>query len=194
MNLRRFGILGVALPALAGAIRSLPAADEIPASAELDKPVKDFVLKDVVEGKEHKLSAHKGKTVVVVFYNHTCGTCPSYDGRLKKLAEAYAKKNLVVIAIDAHSGNTAEAARESWEPKKFGFPLLKDEKGEVVKFFDASITPHCFVIDGKGVLRYHGAFDNSDNELSADKKFVINAVEAVIAGKAVAVKHEPPFG
>jgi peroxiredoxin len=185
--------------ALAAGLTALPAAvlaagEDPPATAECDKPVKDFTLKDVSEGKDHKLSAHKGRIVLVIFYNHTCGTCPSYDGRFKKFAAAYKDKGVSVIGIDAHANNTAEAARESWDPKQMGFPLLKDEKGDVVKFFDVSLTPTCFVIDGKGVLRYHGAFDNSDNELNVSRTFVKDAVEAIRAGKPVETKYADPFG
>jgi peroxiredoxin len=179
--------------ALVSALSTAPAQDP-PAVAEVDKPVRDFTLKDVSEGKEHKLSTHKGKVVVVIFYNHTCGTCPSYDGRLKKFHEAYKDKGVVMIGIDAHSMNSVEAAREQWDSKKPGFPLLKDEKGDVVTHFDPNVTPTCYVIDGKGVLRYSGAFDNSDAEVNVSKTFVKDAVEAVLGGKPVPAKFAEAFG
>ena len=44
----------------------------------------------------------------------------------------------------------ADAARN------FPFPILRDEGAKVADLFAAERTPEVFVIDAKGVIRYHG--------------------------------------
>ena len=66
------------------------------------------------------------------------------------------------------------------------YPILRDEGKLLVKALDAKATPHMYVFDQKGVLRYAGAFDDDPDPANVKEQFVKNAIEAVLAGKEVA--------
>jgi hypothetical protein len=48
--------------------------------------------------------------------------------------------------------------------------------------YGAKTTPHMFVIDAAGILRYRGAIDNDPNgKQAAPKNYVDSAVQALLA-------------
>ncbi|MCZ6493500.1 MAG: thioredoxin family protein, partial [Planctomycetota bacterium] len=69
--------------------------------------------------------------------------------------------------------------------------------GKVARLYDARRTPHMFVIDKEGILRYHGAID--DNRLAgkpADEvtNFVVNAVHQLAEEETVTPDYVKPYG
>ena len=124
------------------------------------KSAPEFSLLDQ-DGKSHSLSAYKGKTVVLEWTNPRCPfVVRHYDaGTMKRLAEAGAKDDVVWLAVNSsHFTNAAES--KAWAVK-YGhtFPTLHDADGKVGRAYGAKTTPHMFVIDGKGTVRYEGAID-----------------------------------
>ena len=69
-------------------------------TAELDRPVKDFTLKDLMGGKEVALSQFKGKPVVLSFISYHCDTTWRYERRMGKLIGDYSR-NCLLYTSDA---------------------------------------------------------------------------------------------
>ncbi len=62
------------------------------------------------------------------------------------------------------------------------YPILFDESGTVGKAYAATKTPHMYVIDAKGILRYSGAIDDDAfAKKTVAKKPVVNYVNDAIA-------------
>ena len=83
--------------------------------------------------------------------------------------------------------------------KKFelDYPILVDVDGTVGHQFNARRTPHMFVIDKKGILRYHGAIDNNafgDKTLDEAMNYVVNAVRQISEGETVSPDYIKPYG
>ena len=74
--------------------------------------------------------------------------------------------------------------------------MFADHGNKVSGLFQARTTPHCFVIDQKGVLRYAGALDDDPGEKKGETAvvYVRDAADALLAGKDVAVKETKPYG
>lgn len=174
------------------------------AHAELGKPAPDFTLKDV-EGKEHKLSDHKGKVVVLEW---TCCECPfvmRHQKGQKTMQKTFARfegKDVVWFAVDStnsdfNDGYTDEQIKEWAESKDVNlpYPVLRDADGSVGHIYGAKSTPHMFVIDKEGVLVYEGAIDDDPSGVKDDvTNFVADAVTAALAGEEVKVAHHPQYG
>jgi hypothetical protein len=61
--------------------------------------------------------------------------------------------------------------------------------------YGAVTTPHAFVIDRAGVLRYRGGVDNvTFRQRTASRWYVREAIEALVAGRLPEVQDAPPFG
>jgi hypothetical protein len=61
--------------------------------------------------------------------------------------------------------------------------------------YGAKATPHFFVIDGDGLLRYSGAFDDvTFRQRTPTHTYLKDAVEAVLRGEAPNPAQTPAYG
>jgi peroxiredoxin len=193
----------MALPAVIAQTAAPPKA-ATPAKATVDKPIKDFKLTDLMhELKENEkeddakiaLSQFKGKkTVLLYFMSEHCSVTRLYDARMGKLLKNIKSKDVVVLGVRCSANDTPEGLKKWVEAKNFSIPLLNDEKGALSSYFGIVRTPTFAVIDKKGVLRYYGSFDDAPDEPDVKKKYLPDAVTAVLTDKDVPVKRSRPFG
>lgn len=178
-----------------------PVASSEPAA--VGKAAPDFELTDF-DGKPHKLSDHKGKLVVLEWFNPGCPFVKYAhgEGPLKDMAAQEVEKGVVWLAINSGApgkqGAGADNSREG--AKTFGMthPILVDESGAVGKIYGATKTPHMFLVDTAGVLVYAGAIDNAPiGEVDGGGAYVnylASALADVRAGKPVATASTPSYG
>ncbi|NNB85816.1 thioredoxin family protein [Corallococcus sp. AB032C] len=180
--------------ALTAAFVSAPvfAAD----NAEVGKPAPAFTLKDEA-GKAHSLSEYKGKVVVLEWTNPECPFVKRhYEAKtMQTTQKGFDAKKVVWLTVDSSSTHNAKSAAD-WKKKEgFSQPVLLDTDGAVGKSYAAKTTPHMYVIDGEGVVRYAGAIDNDPRGKEATKvNYVQTAVDALINGKQVANPTSEPYG
>jgi peroxiredoxin len=165
--------------------------------------VSDFKLKNV-DGKFVSLGDFKdAKGVIVIFDCNTCPFSKAYNDRIVALDEKYSSKGFPVVAINANDpevspGDSFEAMVSHAKEKGYKFPYLFDETQSVAKAFGATNTPHVFVLkkDGKKFsVAYIGAIDNNArDESAADKKYVEEAIEALMTGKEVGTTKTKAVG
>ena len=203
-------LASVLLPALALtlcgsaglALAGSPVDDPAPEVAEVGKPAPGFTLADL-DGKEFKLSDHEGKVVVLEWFNPGCPYVVRNHEKdsLKTTAADLAKQGVVWVAINSGAPGkqgtgkeTNAKAAEKWGMKH---PVLLDEEGEVGRRYGARTTPHMYVIDAKGVLRYAGGIDNDPSgKLGPDERvnYVRAAVGALLEGERVETPTSKPYG
>jgi peroxiredoxin len=174
------------------------------AAAEIGKPAPAFTMKDT-DGKTHSLSDFKGKIVVLEWF---CPTCPysggngrrsiHNNGSVKELAKGLkgVDSEVVYLLVDSSTAkmrmSAEELSKKDAEVKKaigIESPILIDGDTSVAKAYGAKSTPHMFVIDADGVLRYHGAF--SDQKKT---NYVLDAVKSIKAGTTVEPTHVRQWG
>src|SRR5690606_28462145 len=85
--------------------------------------------------------------------------------------------------------------------REITWPILMDKDGKVGKAFGAKTTPHMFVVDGEGMIRYQGAIDNDphgENTLSGESEktenYVKLALDQILAGKPVSTTSVQSYG
>ena len=76
----------------------------------------------------------------------------------------------------------------------YTFPYLVDAGQRVAKAYGATCTFHAFVLDGDRRLRYQGRFDNARLAENVTSHDLANALEDLLAGRAVEVPPTRPFG
>jgi peroxiredoxin len=176
---------------------------------EIGSPAPDFRLPGV-DGKTYGLEAFRDAEILVVVF--TCNHCPTaqaYEGRIQQLAADYKDKKVALVAI---SPNDPEAVRldelgytdvgDSLEDMKiraayrhFNFPYLYDgETQTVANAYGPKATPHVFVFDAQRKLRFEGRVDSSQRESLVKTRETRDAIEALLAGRPVAVEHTGVFG
>ncbi|MBP8131136.1 MAG: redoxin domain-containing protein [Candidatus Hydrogenedentes bacterium] len=178
--------LGIAVTAMLAGF--LPGCGSADSQADL-KPlavgsvVPDFKLTDVT-GTEHTLAQYKGKVVALVFTSQECPYSRGADPQLADIARKYAEKGVVVLSIDSHKDTTPEQIRQYRDDKQLPFPILKDPGNKYADAVGAKQTPEVFLVDKKGKLAYHGAFDDRrGTDEPGETPYLANAIEALLADK-----------
>lgn len=206
------GRTGRRMLVLAAGLLAFTAGSQVGRAAgtlEIGSPAPDFSLPGV-DGKTYSLESFRDAHVLVVLF--TCNHCPTaqaYEDRFKQFAAAYAGRKVVVVAV---SPNDPEAVRldelgysdlgDSFDDMKirakdkaFGFPYLYDGRQQTVsRAYGPVATPHVFVFDRARTLRYAGRFDNSEKPDRVKSHDTRDAIEALLAGKAVPLETTRAFG
>lgn len=173
------------------------AANPVKNGYEVGDKATDFKLKNV-DGKMVSLADFKeAKGFIVIFDCNTCPYSKAYNERIIDLNEKYAAKGFPVITINANdgSGDSYEEMVRIANKKKYKFPYLYDETQAIAKTYGATNTPHVFVLNRDLKVSYIGAIDdNARNAASASKKYVEDAVDALLAGKSVPVTKTKAVG
>jgi thiol-disulfide isomerase/thioredoxin len=158
-----------------------------------------------LDGKAMTFKDLRGKVVLIHFWSTTCPYEEVADPKVVELEKRWKdKKDVVILAINANSteiGATKPAdgyAKVKEHAKKKGFThrILADHGNKLADLFQAQSTPHCFVLDKKGVIVYAGGLDDDPkgDKGAATKQYARDAVEAALAGKDVPVKESKPYG
>jgi thiol-disulfide isomerase/thioredoxin len=171
------------------------AADELSIGATAPK----FSLVNAVDGKTVAFHPGDGKVSVVVF---TCNQCPyakAFEPRIIELARQFQAKGVVFYAIDPNDEaqysieSLAEMKARATE-KGYPFPYLKDGDSAIARAYGARVTPHVYVIDGGGTLRYRGYVDDSAKPEDRRTTGLTNALDDLLAGKPVSNQATRAFG
>ncbi len=194
--MKKFILLFAGVFAISGLARTAPpykAGDQIT----------DFSLKNVNGEMVSLLQFSDAKGFIVVF---TCNTCPvvkKYDQRINDLNKEFSSKGYPVIAINSNDqtvspNDSFSDMQKTAKNKGYTFPYLYDESQEIAKSFGATNTPHVYLLskkEGKLMVEYIGAIDNNaDDPAKADKRYVAEAVNALLKNGQVAVTNTKAVG
>lgn len=166
------------------------------AEATVGKPAPEFKVTDQ-DGKTHSLSQYKGKIVVLEWTNPGCPFVQRHykAETMEKLSTQLAKDNVVWLAVNSTASNTTADTKKWMKDEGFAYPTLQDNDGAIGHAYGAKTTPHMFVIDKAGVLRYAGAIDSDPRGKDpAPTNLVDQAVSALLAGKDPPVASSQPYG
>jgi len=170
-------------------------ADELAVGAKAPA----FSLINAVDGKTVAFKPADGRLSVVFF---TCNQCPyakAFEPRLIDIARRYGSKGVVFYAIDPN--DEARYAEESLDnmkaravSKDYPYPYLKDGDSSIARAYGARVTPHVYVIDGTGVLRYRGYVDDSARPEERTRTGLTDALDALLAKRDVTTAATRAFG
>ena len=187
----------------AGSAFLLPAAPAVAAErgagAAVGQPAPDFRAMDQ-HGNPVSLSDFAGDITVVEFFNDQCPFVQKFytSGVMNEMAAEYAAEGVQWVAVDSsHFSSVEENASiaQEWGIER---AILDDHAGEVGHAYGAKTTPHMFVIDGDGVVRYAGAIDSNGSadpgDIEGATNHVAEALDALLAGEEVRTPSTKPYG
>ncbi|MBK8100236.1 MAG: redoxin domain-containing protein [Planctomycetes bacterium] len=188
---------------------------EKPTTLKVGDPLPAGIALRGIDGKVVEFDKLRGKVIVLHFWSTTCPYEELAEPKLNALSAGYADKGVVMLGVAANAGEIGEqpaaTAFDAKDEKDLPYGKLRakakasgcnhgivvDHGGDVLgKPLQAKTTPHCYVIDQKGVLRYAGGLDDDGHgEKGADAQpFLKNAIDDVLAGNEVAKPTTKPYG
>ena len=163
----------------------------------------DFKLENIDRNFVSLSDFEEAKGFIIIF---TCNTCPyavAYEDRIEALNKMYASKGYPVVAImpnniEIKPGDSLDAMKKRAKEKGFSFPYLIDREQTIFPQYGATKTPHVYILEktnDANVVRYIGAIDDNYKDADAvDKKYVEDAVNALLANKPVPVSKTRAIG
>ena len=162
----------------------------------------DFLLPDTVSGRNYSYAELAGAQGTLILF--ICNHCPyvvHINEQLVALGNDYADSGIGIAAISSndaqsHPADAPDKMKQQAERLGYAFPYLYDESQDVARAYQAACTPDFFLFDGDAKLVYRGRLDDSTPGsgkpvTGADLRA---AMDAVLAGKAVAGEQVPSMG
>lgn len=159
---------------------------------QLNFPVPDFELPDL-HGRHHRLSEYRGRIVIINFWSCECPHSERTDKAIMSMFVQW-KDNVSMLTIASNRNESAEDVANVSEARRLPTVLL-DANCEVADLFEAQTTPHVFVIDREGILRYRGSVDDVTFRQRVPTRFFLDlAVESLLEGHSPTLTESPAYG
>lgn len=142
---RRGAAVGVSLLLLAGALAAQ--------SPTVGAPAPDFTLRTLA-GDSARLSALRGRPVLVNFWASWCRPCRS---EMPAIVEAYAihrDAGLAVLAVNLRDQERERDVRQFVQEHRLPFPVPLDANGKLRRGYRLRAIPTTLFIDSSGVVRF----------------------------------------
>lgn len=146
-----------------------------------------------LDGQFYRLEDVRGRIVVLNFWSAECPWCERGDRELLSYLPGWGQRVAPwTIACNAHEAPELMIQAASQR----GLPLvLHDASQQIANLYGAQTTPHFFVIDTEGILRYQGALnDITFRQRSPTRFYLREAVDALLSGTLPDPAQTAPYG
>jgi len=159
----------------------------------------NFVLQDI-QGRPKAVSlANEGGLTVVAFMSPECPLCAYYAGPLNQMYADFADRGVEFFAVFSDTLYTAGEIDAFLSEYGVKWQVLLDPFNQLRNEIQATVTPQVFVFDSAGLLVYSGAIDDwavtvRKHRQVVRHRYLRNAIEAVLEGRAVDTASTDPVG
>ncbi|AEV19107.1 MULTISPECIES: TlpA family protein disulfide reductase [Geobacillus] len=121
------------------------------AGPEVDQTAPDLTL-PALGGQSVKLSALRGKAVVLNFWTSWCPPCKKEMPELAKFYERHGRE-VALLAVHLTTQDTLDNAERFAKANRLVFPVGLDVRGEALRQYRIQTIPTTYIIDPNGVIR-----------------------------------------
>ena len=177
------------------------------AAVQVNQTAPNFILTDSW-GKEINLSSFKDRVVILEWTNHECPFVKKhYSTRNMQGTQEVANEERVVwfsiiSSAPGTQGHVSAKDANVLTVKRGASPsnVLLDPEGDVGRMYGAKTTPHMYIIDQTGILKYQGAIDDAggrgfaSKDLAKAKNFIKKALEEMKTDVPISSSTTKPYG
>ena len=167
----------------------------------------EFKLSDSY-GNEISLSSFIGKKVVLEWTNHGCPYVAKHyeTGNMQSTQEFAKEEEIIWLSVISSAPGTQgyvssdEANALTISRKASPSHVLFDPTGEVGRRYDAKTTPHMYIINEEGLMKYQGAIDDAggrgfmSRDLLKAKNYVKESLKEMGTGEEISSPVTKPYG
>jgi peroxiredoxin len=165
-----------------------------PVKELINRLAPDFIL-PTLGGGRLALSDLRGQVVVLNFWSAECPWSRRADVVLVYRHMSWSRKGVRIIGVVSNANESDIEVKHEAETRRVTYPLVLDAEQKVADLYRAEMTPHFFLIDRQGMIRYTGALDDADYVHRRSKVIYLDqAVNAVLENKAPSPPTTPPYG
>lgn len=149
--------------------------------ARVGEPAPDFQLPDL-DGRMRSPRQARGHVLVLNFWSVECPHSARLDQAMAGLLAGWGE-NVEVWSIAPNAREDVAMLRAAAEARGVKV-VLRDARQATADAYGAQATPHVFIVDKDGILRYDGAPDDTSfRQRTPTRDYLREAVEALLAGR-----------
>ena len=165
----------------------------LPLDRGMGQRLSNFTLPDVISHRPVSLYGFAGKkAAVLVFLGAECPLAELYAPRLAELDREFRARGVAFVGINSNAHDSEAQIADQVRKHGIGFPVLKDAGNVVADSALVERSPEVIVLDGRARICYRGAIDDQygqgTRKPAATHHYLKDALEAIVAGRPVAVK------
>jgi thiol-disulfide isomerase/thioredoxin len=144
------GSFGTILIVVAIGVLAIVATRQRSSGPRVDVPAKEFALATLDQGKQFRLSEHRGSPVLVEVFAGWCGACKSAAPMMSRVTQASRKRDVRFLGVSVDSNaSDARATVQSW-----GIPYdVALDDGTFSRDYEITVLPTFVLIDPDGNVR-----------------------------------------
>jgi len=143
-------------------------------------PAPDFELPDV-DGRSHRLASQRGRLTVLNIWS---AVCPWTERTDASVIEAARLSGADLWSIAVNADEAVDQVRRVAAERRLPLVLLDSDR-RVADAYGAAATPHVFVVDAQGILRYQGAPDDARfRDPEPRHRYLDDALQALRRGES----------
>jgi peroxiredoxin len=151
-----------------------------------------FQLHDL-KGDQYSLEEYQGRIVVLNFWSAECDWCKRVDEELIPYLAPW-NDQVKVLWIASNDNETVDLIEKTAAKRKLP-TVLVDADHKIADLYGIQITPHFFIVDSGGKLRYQGSWDNiTFRQRKATQIYVPTVIEALRHDQVPEVSSTPAYG
>jgi peroxiredoxin len=155
-------------------------------------PAPDFTLNDL-SGRPYTLSDLRNRVVILNFWSAECPWARRTDEKLIPMMEEW-DETIILLPVASNANEEPALLRQVAEERNLPV-VLHDKNQRVASLYGAQTTPHIFLIDEEGILRYQGAFDDvTFRQETPTQGYLRDAIDATLTGDQPDPANTPPYG
>lgn len=159
---------------------------------QLNESAPGFELPDL-QGVPHNLGDFRGRIVIINFWSAECPHSERTDQYLLPFLENW-DGEVVLLPVASNRNESVQMVADAAEVRRVPQVLI-DSEHVVADLYGALTTPHVFVLDREGILRYRGAVDDiTFRHREATRFFMWDAVEALLNRQLPARSETSAYG
>ncbi len=159
---------------------------------ELNQPAPLFTL-PTLDGRLFALEGLRGRVAVINFWSAECPWAARADEQIAGWAEDWGS-DVRVVRVASNANESQEYLQATAAQRALEL-VVYDKDQHIADLYQAETTPHIFVIDRAGILRYRGAVDDVTFRKRTPERFYLKeAVGAVLAGELPSRADTPAYG
>ena len=144
--------------------------------------------------KTYAVSPVATKARVTVFLSTQCPVSKVYSPRLNALELQFKSQGVQFSGVFSNMQESQSEIGLFKQSRHLNFTCIKDADGHLAAKYGATMTPQAFVEDPSGKLIYQGRIDDNVDTSQVHKRDLEAALNAVLAGRAVAHSKTVAFG
>jgi len=175
------------------------------ASPQVGEPAPNFIGRTSAD-RTISLSDFRGQPVVLEWTNHGCPfVAAHYDAGNMQETQRFARAQgavwlSIISSAPGKQGYVTGAEADRLTETRDAAPdhVILDPQGEIGRLYNATRTPHMFVVEADGTLAYMGAIDDQPRpwrgDIRAANNYVKAALTSLAAGDPVAEPATTAYG